>query len=239
MVLADLSSERDVQALSQTYLQLKNKIDKMRVNLTIKIENLVRKEGRTPLSSFGEGAQSEYDILREFKNIRKILTGEKGWSFISFLLSEAKQEFAEFKTQFEKWNSVKDNRNKQRWACRNAFEVSTHWSLANSAIELIYNQLGASSDLWSDNGAKYRWFLKVIPYARSYNSRLVKALKSAEFAKSYLQSRDPKLLEKVDDKSSTFTKNFGELIIQIKDSLSLKVKLDEFRQTEGCLQLID
>jgi hypothetical protein len=212
-----LPNEKVSQQVFQDYGELRNKLSRIQRDLLIKKSNLERQKTQKGLSSFDEGAQSEYDIHREFKVIKDLLLGKKGWKFVRFLIEDANQAIEKYKKDYQAWNRMKDLPGYQQWACRDITEMLNQWGTANQAIELAYGFLAANSDMWTSFHPHFETFLK-FPYMRSYYRELYKAVISTELAKAYLNMPDgpakKRQLHRIKKASSTFFVKTGKTIIK-------------------------
>lgn len=228
--------------MAQNYSEMKSLIAKLQRDLTIKFSNLKRMQSEKSLSSFDEGAQSEFDIRTEYSNIRNLILGKKGWKFVRYLIEDAGKSIEKYKSDYKKWNSSRDRAADKTWVCRDAKELADLWGTANEAVELAYGFLGANNDLWTTFHPHFNTFLKV-PYRRSDYRKLYKAVKSSELAKVYLglpeSRKKERILERIENFHSTFARkpgtlllqhlNLGATIVQVKDEAKSLEEIRQFR----------
>ena len=205
-------------------------IAELQSNLTTKIANLQRLETQDLLSTHDEGARSEYDILREFQNIRKVLLGSKGWSFVSFLIESAQEQINLFEANYKNWKPRAMDKANRVWNCRNAAQTLAYWQTANAAVEHTYDYFSANSDIWSDHTKKFDWFLKFIPIGFDPEYKLVKAVKSAEEAKKYLKEGR----SHADLEASTANINLGSVIIKVQRQAINRDELARYIDENNC-----
>lgn len=205
---------------------------RLKRELQLKIQNLQRLQKEQSLSDFDDGHQSRYEIMRGYEDVKLAMLGHKGLSFVKFLSRGAKKKVKAFNYNYARWKEAlltKDYH--ESWFKRDAGNIAFQWDFANNSVELAYDFLSTNQDLLSHFGPRYRKFLKIIPVGRSYHRRLLKALKSAEYAKAIMTGNDfykSKRMKKLKASSSV---NLGEIIYRIKSNEYKRRKLAKYIHT--------
>lgn len=205
--------------------KLQSELSQLISDLEIKRENIRRAELRRSTGLDHIGARNEYDIHREFSNIRKILLGKKGWSYISFLISDAKHHIDKFDGIYNSWKPNSENKGEM---CRLARSLALEYDTAKSAADLAEDYLKTNQDLWSDYHSKVVEYFSFLPLYSSYKYSIVKAYRSSENSKKYIASGSLSLLREIDW--------YGLILLQINGKARTEARqaLETYRAQNGC-----
>lgn len=131
----DFSSANPFSAKMEQVLRLKKE-------LAIKRGNLERAEQEQTNQHSNEGSAANFDIRKEYKEIRNVLLGKKGWKFLVFLVQEAKRGLK----QFDRYTRSHEAEH-SFWNCANAKQAAESWDLANASVQLAKRYLETNEEL--------------------------------------------------------------------------------------------
>ena len=132
----------------QDWQAFRKRAMRLQHELTIKMANLERLRQEQPLSDSSDGHQSRYEVLRGYEDIKSTMLGRKGWSFVKFLIRDAKGQMRQFNRAYGKWKESALSKHDPVWQGRDAGNIGFYWDYANDSIELAYDFLSANSDIF-------------------------------------------------------------------------------------------
>jgi hypothetical protein len=202
--------------------------------LETKVSNITRALAHKTVLGNTQGSESEYDIYRELTVIKEVILGKKGWSFTSFLMSDAKKELKKFSSHFKKWKPHLKGAQSKSTICHDSAEMIRHWNHAKSAIQLTREFLATNSDLWSQSEPYFKKYWG-IPTGLNYTKTLYHSALASDLAKDYILKKDRTTqnakaqLNEIHGLSYFMSINLGELMILLHDLERQKKDLDFFR----------
>ena len=181
----------------------------------------------------GESTQA-YDVLREYHQIRDLVYGRQGWSFLKFLTKDMKKQRHKFKEAYQTWREVADAQDLEL-ACGNAHQGGLYWDRAAHAELLARRFLDTNRGLFSVVRRSFSWMLGVVPYKRSSQYNIFKNLRSLRMADRVL-AKEPGL-----DEDSIYEVlrwervNLGKSVYKLQSSLPRRQSMDRYMRSKGCM----
>ena len=160
---SSFNNDQYLRKMLQDWQAFRKRAMRLQHELTIKMANLERLRQEQPLSDSSDGHQSRYEVLRGYEDIKSTMLGRKGWSFVKFLIRDAKGQMRQFNRAYGKWKESALSKHDPVWQGRDAGNIGFYWDYANDSIELAYDFLSANSDILSHYGPRHRKLWNLLP----------------------------------------------------------------------------
>ncbi len=211
-----------------TVHQLLGKIGTLRHDLSWSAQSIKRLSLKRSLSQFDDGAMNQFDILTEYQTITDKLLGKKGWSFVSYLLTQAQDNINDFIKHFGRWTYERETNVPTKMLCRDSFVVEKYFDLADSAVEYAYDFLMATDELWSSVDKRRHGFGRIMPLFQSTSMELSSANQSMQLAKSVLTAQPAYSERDLEAITTQISHETGKVVLLVKGQTKNRQVLNAF-----------
>ena len=188
--------------------------------------------GVKDFSDQDEGSSVKLDILLNYQDIKDLIYGKVGWSYMKYLLSEGTIS----RRYFNKSSRQFDVKSKDRvQACRNAIKLSEEWVKTKTYAEEANNFIFTNYGLFHDYTKKFKHFL-FIPVGKSNERALREQVSSLKALEKYntlgsdsLNKKEKKLLKR---------RSLGRLILKITDDTRKSEIIQDYVKENSCENMI-
>ena len=191
------------------------------------------------LDAYDGGSHKHFDIIEEYLKIQEFIYESYGYPYTKHFRETAYHSYKKFKKKKRKLEVYKRTIPKRKelpWVCRTAQQAIVTWDYANDSIEVLWDFLETNKDLFYQDVKKIKFFMHILPVARTKEYKLYKSARSAEIAKHVLfRTSNPEYHRDELNKYGIWTKhNLGKLMLKIKESKEEKNKIVDFMKENKC-----
>lgn len=180
------SNQDIIKLIDSSYLKLLQKVGDTTVYLNTQVQLLSNALKRFQFNENDDGSHMDFNVNEEYLKIQKAIYEKNGYPYLSFFKESAYDSYKQYEKDYEKIERGKlaPTFNKDLpWLCRSAKQTIIRWSLANHAVESIWDFLKANESIFYQNVKKVRLWGKILPIGHTKQYKLYKDARSAEIAK--------------------------------------------------------